>query len=50
MLYSTIENWIVVDENTYILHSDGDLEEIEKTQLEVPMLEEIEKFAQTEEK
>ena len=48
VLYSTIENWIVVDENTYILHSDGDLEEIEKTQLNIPMLEEIEKFAQNE--
>ena len=41
VLYSTIENWIVIDENVYILHSDGELEKIEKTQLEVPALEEI---------
>lgn len=42
VLYSTIENWIVIDENVYILHSDGELEKIEKTQLEAPALEEIE--------
>lgn len=41
VLYSTIENWIVIDENAYILHSDGELEEIERTQLEIPMLEEL---------
>lgn len=45
VLYSTIENWIIIDENTYILHSDGELEKIEKSQLEVPMLEEIEIYA-----
>ena len=50
VLYSTIENWIITDEDACILHSNGELEKIEKTQLEVPMLEEIEKFAQTEEK
>ncbi|MDE5597527.1 MAG: hypothetical protein K2J04_06805, partial [Lachnospiraceae bacterium] len=44
VLYSTIENWIVIDENIYILHSDGELEKIEKTQLEVPTPEEIETF------
>lgn len=43
VLYSTIENWIVIDENAYILHSDGELVEIEKTQLDIPMLEEIAK-------
>ena len=41
VLYSTVENWIVIDENVYVLHSDGELEKIEKTQLEVPTLEEI---------
>ena len=44
VLYSTIENWIVIDENVYVLHGDGELEKIEKTQLEVPMLEEIEAY------
>ncbi len=44
VLYSTIENWIVMDENVYFLHSDGELEKIEKTQLEAPTLEEIEAF------
>lgn len=44
VLYSTIENWIVIGENVCILHSDGELEKIEKTQLEVPALEEIEAF------
>ena len=44
MLYSTIENWIVIDENVYILHSDGELEKIEKTQLKAPSLDEIEGF------
>lgn len=47
VLYSTIENWIVIDENVYILHSDGELEKIEKTQLETPALEEIEAFGLT---
>ena len=41
VLYSTVENWIVIDENVYILHSDGELEKIEKTQLGAPTLEEI---------
>ena len=41
VLYSTVENWIVIDENVYVLHSDGELEKIEKTQLEAPTLEEI---------
>ena len=44
VLYSTIENWIMIDENVYILHSDSELEKIEKTQLEAPALEEIEVF------
>ena len=44
VLYSTIENWIVMDENVYAFHSDGELEKIEKAQLEVPTLEEIETF------
>ena len=44
VLYSTIENWIVIDENVYVLHSDGELEKIEKTQLEAPALEEIEAY------
>ena len=44
VLYSTIENWIVIDENVYILHSDGELEKIEKTQLKAPSLDEIEGF------
>ena len=46
VLYSTIDNWVVIDENTYILHSDGELEKIEKTQLGAPMLEEIETYVE----
>ena len=42
VLYSTIENWIVIEENVYVLHSHGELERIEKTQLGAPALEEIE--------
>lgn len=44
VLYSSIENWIIFDDTVYILHDDGELEEIEEMQLEIPLLEEIEAY------
>ena len=43
VLYSTIENWIITDNAAYIMHDNGGLEEIDRTQLEmeIPMPDEI---------
>ena len=43
VLYSTIENWIIIDDAVYIMHDNGELEETDKTQLEneFPMPKEI---------
>ena len=43
VLYSTIENWIITDGAAYIRHDNGELEEIDRTQLEseFPMPKEI---------
>ena len=45
ILYSKIKNWIIISEKMYILHDDGELEEIEKEKMEVPLLDEIELYA-----
>ena len=39
VLYSTIENWIITDDATYIMHDNRNLEQIDKAQLEseIPM-------------
>ena len=34
VLYSDVENWILTDDTAYILHDDGELEEIEKNEIE----------------
>ena len=39
ILYSEIDNWIIVGETLYIMHDNGSLEEMEITQLEVPLPE-----------
>ena len=44
VLYSSIENWIIFDDKVYILHDDGELEEIEEMQMTIPSIEEIEAF------
>ena len=44
VLYSSIENWIIFDDTVYILHDDGELEEIEEMQMEIPLIEEIEAY------
>lgn len=43
ILYSTINNWIITDDAAYIMHDDGGLDEIDRTQLEIeiPMPDEI---------
>ena len=41
ILYSEIDNWIIMGETVYIMHDNGELEETDKTQLEIPMPEEI---------
>ena len=37
ILYSEIDNWVIVGETLYIMHDNGGLEETEITQLEVPL-------------
>lgn len=44
VLYSSIENWIIFEDTVYILHDDGELEEIEEMQMEIPLIEEIEAY------
>lgn len=44
VLYSSIENWIIFGDTVYILHDDGELEEIEEMQMEIPLIEEIETY------
>lgn len=39
ILYSEIDNWIVMDETVYIMHDNGELEKTEKAQLDVPLPE-----------
>ncbi len=39
---SKVKNWIVMGETVYIMHDSGKLEEMDKTQLEIPLLEEVE--------
>lgn len=39
VLYSKIDNWIIMGETVYKMHDNGELEEMEKTQLEVPLPE-----------
>lgn len=34
ILYSTVENWVLTDSAVYILHDDGEMEEIEKEEIE----------------
>ena len=46
ILYSEIDNWIIVGETLYTMHDNGGLEETEITQLDVPLPE---TFADTEE-
>lgn len=41
ILYSEIDNWIIMGETAYVMYDNGDLEEILKTQLKIPLLEEI---------
>lgn len=42
ILYTTIDNWVVIGEKIYILHDNGSLEEVEYEKIEIPLLEEIE--------
>lgn len=44
VLYSSIENWIIIGDTVYILHDDGELEKIEKMQMGIPLIEEIEMY------
>ena len=39
VLYSQIDNWIIMGETVYKIHDNGELEEMEETQLEVPLPE-----------
>ena len=41
VLYSTIENWIIVDETIYVLHDNGELEELEGETFDIPLPEEF---------
>ncbi|MDE6386453.1 MAG: hypothetical protein K2L82_01450 [Lachnospiraceae bacterium] len=44
VLYSTVENWILTDNAVYVLHDDGEMEEIEKDEImtaEFPKLTEL---------
>ena len=39
VLYSEIDNWIIMGETVYKMHDNGELKEMEKTQLDVPLPE-----------
>ena len=39
VLYSQIDNWIIMGETVYKIQDNGELEEMEETQLEVPLPE-----------
>ena len=41
ILYSEIDNWIIMGETVYIMHDNGELEETDKPRLGIPMPEEI---------
>ena len=41
VLYSTIENWIIIDETIYVLHDNGKLEELEGETFDSPLPEEF---------
>lgn len=46
VLYSEMDNWIVMGETVYVMHDSGKLEEADQAQLEIPLLEEVEGYAQ----
>ena len=41
VLYNEIDNWIIMDETVYKMYDNGELVEMEKTQLEVPLPEDF---------
>ena len=50
VLYSEIDNWLIVGETLYIMHDNGELEEMETTKLEVPLPDDFEALYESLEK
>lgn len=44
VLYSEVENWILMDETAYIMYASKELEEVDWERLDIPLPEEVERY------